>query len=160
MRRYAWKKAAAAAVLLGTLSLSGCANADFAADTSVESVAETEETAPQTSVTPAPTAAPAKLNPLEDQFSTDSSISAEENLASENITGITNSGVNVHSSPRGETTDSLPDEAEVDVLGRDGDWFLVRYEDVEGYIYGQFLDIDGVNGLDLDEDAFGNESQD
>ncbi len=146
MRLHTWNKRIAAGLAVGMVLLGGCANADFKADTSPISRAEAVTPAPE--ITPAPTAAPAKINPLEDQFAPTEST---EQMAEDGVKGITNSGVNVRSAPKGETVDALPNHAEVEVLGRDGGWFLVKYGEIEGYIYGQFLDIDGVNGLDLED---------
>ncbi len=138
-----------AAAMTAAMLLTACANADFAVDTT-SIPQKTESVTPRVTSGPKPTAAPAKLNPLEDEFSDSSKADggAPEGASGK---GMTNSGVNVHVSPKGETVDSIPDHVEVEILGRQGNWFEVRYESVQGYIYGQFLDIDGVNALELEE---------
>ncbi len=149
------KKAITASVLgifAAVTILGGCANPDFEQDTSP--ISQAEEVTPTPTATVTPTASPAKINPLEDQFS--STNSGSENIQSTGMTGITNSGVNVRETPRGTTIDALPNRAEVEILAQDGGWYLVYYEEegIQGYIYGQFLDINGVNALELDEDLF------
>lgn len=136
------------------LSLAACTNADFATDNGSDLTASSStESKVQEADSASPTASPAKINPLEDDF--ESSSAAESETSSENgseNTGITNSDVRLHSEPGGSTTGTVPNNTQVTILGKSGDWYQIRYEEQEGYIYGQYLTLsDGSNGLESDD---------
>lgn len=135
-----------------SLSLSACTNADFATDNGSDlTVSSSVESAVQETDSASPTASPAKINPLEDDFR--SASSAESDTSSEN-TGITNSDVRLRSEPGGSATGTVPNNTQVTIISKSGDWYQIRYEGQEGYIYGQYLTLsDGSNGLESDDDG-------
>ncbi|GEM_PF-6606709 len=145
------KTLAAAAAIAAALSLTACSNADFETTNGADlSTSSTESVAPKPHQEAEPTAAPAKINPLEDQYS-----SSESNPAGKNYNGITNSDVNLHSDPGGTTIGTVPANTKLEILGKDGNWYKIRYGDQTGYIYGQYMDFfDGTNGLDSDLEDF------
>lgn len=143
-------EAACAAVLV--LSLSACTNADFAANDGSDLTASSkEESTVRDTDSNSPTASPAKINPLEDDFSDTSSgeESTESKAAASENTGITNSDVRIRSNPGGSNVGTVPNNTQVTIIGKSGNWYQIRYNGLEGYIYGQYLTLsDGSNGLD------------
>lgn len=145
------KKAGLILSALLILSLSACTNSDFAPNNGSELTASSEEEKVQQHTdSDAPTAAPAKINPLEDDFKEASSAAeSTESTAGNEDTGITNSDVRLHSSPGGSNVGTVPNNTQVTIIGKSGNWYQIRYEGKEGYIYGQYLTLsDGSNGLE------------
>lgn len=147
----------------GVLTITvGCTNQDFSPANGT-TVSEASSTAPTVQAGSEKKASPAKINPLEsDSALTSSEDEAEESTASPDsdvdqaaFCGTTNSGVNLHSSPKGPTTDSLPKGADVDVIGKEGQWYEIEYQGKTGYIYGRYLTLDnGDNGLEANIEDF------
>lgn len=146
----------------GVLTFSvGCTNQDFSPANGT-TVSEASSTAPTVQAGSEKKASPAKINPLESDSALTSSEEAEESTASPDsgvdqaaFCGTTNSGVNLHSSPKGPTTGSLPKGADVDVIGKEGQWYEIEYQGQTGYIYGRYLTLDnGDNGLEANIEDF------
>lgn len=139
----------------------GCTNQDFSPANGT-TVSKASSTAPTVQAGSEKKASPAKINPLESDSALASSEEAEESTASPDsgidqaaFCGTTNSSVNLHSSPKGPTTDSLPKGADVDVIGKEGQWYEIQYQDETGYIYGKYLTLDnGDNGLEANIEDF------
>lgn len=139
----------------------GCTNRDFSTSNAT-TVSEASSVAPTLKAGSEKKASPAKINPLESDSALTASEEGEDSTASPDsgmdqaaFCGTTNSGVNLHSSPKGPTTDSLPKGADVDVIGKEGNWYEIRYQDETGYIYGKYLTLDnGDNGLEANIEDF------
>lgn len=145
----------------------GCTNQDFSPANGT-TVSEASSVAPTVQAGSEKKASPAKINPLESDSALTSSEEAEESTASPDsgvdqaaFCGTTNSGVNLHSTPKGPTTGSLPKGADVDVIGKDGSWYEVEYQGKTGYIYGKYLTLDnGDNGLEANIEDFNSGNDD
>lgn len=154
-----WNRPAViAAAAIMAVSISACTNPDFAPNDGSELTASSRtESKAQHTDSNAPTASPAKINPLEDDFKDASSgtSSGDESVPSaDENTGITNSDVRMRSNPGGSNVGTVPNNTQVTIIGKSGNWYQVRYNGKEGYIYGQYLTLsDGSNGLESgDED--------
>lgn len=131
-----------------SFSLAACTNADFAPNDGSDLAASSAESTVREADSSSPTAAPAKINPLEDDFK-DASSSAESTSSADENTGITNSDVRLRSAPGGSNVGTVPNNTQVTIIGKSGSWYQIRYNGKEGYIYGQYLTLsDGSNGLD------------
>ncbi len=134
-----------------TVSLGACTNADFATNDGSDLTTSSTQSAVRETDSNSPTASPAKINPLEDDFSDASSVaeSTESETPADENTGITNSDVRIRSNPGGSNVGTVPNNTQVTILGKSGNWYQIRYNGLEGYIYGQYLTLsDGSNGLD------------
>ena len=53
---------------------------------------------------------------------------------------VTNDDVNVRDAAAGDVIDGIDAGEKVEILGRDGDWYQIRYGSLEGYVYAELLD--------------------
>ena len=70
----------------------------------------------------------------------ESSSSAANTEDTSKVTMITNDDCNVRDSAAGDVIDGIEAGVEVEILDQDGDWYHVRYNGTEGYIYASLLD--------------------
>lgn len=52
---------------------------------------------------------------------------------------VTNDDVNVRDAAAGDIIDGIEAGERVEIIGRDGDWYQIRYGSMEGYVYAELL---------------------
>lgn len=55
-------------------------------------------------------------------------------------------------SKSGEVITTISDESSVEVIEQDGEWYKIQYDDYEGYVYAEYVDVEEEITTDSDEE--------